>query len=352
MIQKVRWSEEKELLKWRRRNRYYYLWLERIYRFVVRPGARVLDVGCECGDLLAAVKPPYGVGIDTQENHIEAAKRRFPDLRFYATEPNEHGLEETFDYILVCNSIGKWRDIQQVLGSLRPLCDEDTRVVITYYSYLWEWILRFGSLVGLRRPISYQNWLPPADIENLLYLADFEVIRSDKFLILPKRVPPFTVVCNYILSILPGFRHLNLVKFFNVIREGKGEFVNGCRLVYPMEKEAMRFLNLVGNKLFGLFFTWLLGQRFRDTLCGTKMLRRRDYELIAANRSYFGDFDPFGDFDLIFGAVKHNLKIIEVPVPYSARTYGRTNINRFRNGIMLAKMSWVAFRKIKWLGKI
>jgi glycosyltransferase involved in cell wall biosynthesis len=143
----------------------------------------------------------------------------------------------------------------------------------------------------------------------------------------------------------------DLPKFFTALRDGKGEFINGSRLVYPMEQQAMRFLNLLANKFFGTLFTWLLGQRFRDTLCGTKMIRKRDYEVIAANRSYFGDFDPFGDFDLIFGAVKQNLKVIEVPVKYRARTYGETNISRFRHGWLLLKMSWIALKKIKWLRK-
>ncbi len=109
----------------------------------------------------------------------------------------------------------------------------------------------------------------------------------------------------------------------------------------------MRFLNKVGNRVFSLLFTWILGQRLRDTLCGTKALTRRNYETIAANRSYFGDFDPFGDFDLIFGAVKADLKIAEIPVRYRARTYGTTNISRFRHGLLLLKMSWVAFKRLK-----
>lgn len=141
-----------------------------------------------------------------------------------------------------------------------------------------------------------------------------------------------------------------LPKFFRAMIKGKGEYINGSRLVYPMEKDAMRLLNLIANKFFSSLFTWLLGQRFKDTLCGTKMIKRSDYELLAADRSYFGDFDPFGDFDLIFGAVKQNLKIIEVPVLYKARTYGQTNISRFRHGWLLLKMSVTAFKKIKWLG--
>jgi SAM-dependent methyltransferase len=461
--------DERFLLRWRKRNSYYYNWLDRIYKFVVRPGSRVLHVGCECGDILAAVAPSYGVGVDEDPQAIALAKKRFPHLNFYTMDPHELHLDEKFDYVLICNSLGRWHDIQQVLERIHPSTTDSTRIVITYYNYLWEGILRLGSVIGVRRPHTYQNWLPPEDIGNLLRLTDFDVIRTTSYLMLPKRVPPLTTFCNYFLSLLPGFRLFNLVnlviarpaaapvhdedlsvsvivpcrnergnikdivtripqmgrqteiifvdgnstdgtveeierqmrqrphlkirlihqgkgvgkgdavrkgfaaakgdvlviqdadltappedlpKFFRALRDGKGEFINGSRLVYPMENQAMRFLNLLANKFFGALFSWLLGQRFRDTLCGTKMIRRKGYELIVANRSYFGDFDPFGDFDLIFGAVKLNLKVAEVPVTYYARTYGRTNISRFKHGWLLLKMSWIAFKKIKWLGRM
>jgi SAM-dependent methyltransferase len=459
---------EGDLLKWHRRNSYYYGWLERIYKFVVRPGSRVLHVGCDCGDLLAAVQPGYGVGIDGNEKAIALAKKRFPHLNFITAAPEEFQINGKFDYVLICNSLGDWQDIQQVLEKIRPLTDENTRIVVTYYNYLWEWVLRLGSSLGIRKPYPHQNWLPPQDISNLLNLANFNVIRTDSFVLFPKNIWLISSLFNYCLSLLPGFRAFNMVnliiarptaqpkqdkdlsvsviapcrnergniedaikripdmgreteiifidgnstdgtaeeveaqikkhperkirlihqgtgkgkgdavrkgfaaatgdvlviqdtdltappedlpKFFAAIRDGKGEYINGSRLVYPMEKEAMRFLNLLANKFFGALFSWLLGQRFRDTLCGTKMIRKSDYEIIAANRSYFGEFDPFGDFDLIFGAVKQNLKVIEVPVRYRARTYGETNISRFRHGWLLLKMSWIAFKKIKWLGK-
>ncbi|MFA5553547.1 MAG: glycosyltransferase [Phycisphaerae bacterium] len=471
-IENARQKDEKllsgeQLLRWRKRNSYYYKWLERIYKFVVRPNSRVLHVGCECGDLLAAVKPSYGVGIDENEKAIEFAKSRFANLHFHTMDPHELKLEEKFDYILICNSLGHWHDIQKVLEKIKPLATDETRVVITYYSHFWEWMLRLGSMLRIRRPYSYQNWLPPGDITNLLGLSGFETVRTDSYVMMPKWIPLISELFNYVLSLLPGFRQMNLVnlvvarvvperkkdedlsvsvivpcrnergniaqaveripqmgreteiifvdgnstdgtadeiekqikehpaksiklihqgdgigkgdavrkgfaaakgdilviqdadltavpedlpKFFRALRDGKGEYINGSRLVYPMEKEAMRFLNLIANKFFGALFSWLLGQRFRDTLCGTKMLSKKHYEIIAANRAYFGDFDPFGDFDLIFGAVKQNLKVIEVPVAYRARTYGTTNISRFRHGWLLLKMSWVAFKKIKWLG--
>ena len=138
-----------------------------------------------------------------------------------------------------------------------------------------------------------------------------------------------------------------LTKYYEAIVSGKGEFINGCRLVYPMEKQAMRFLNMVGNFFFACLFTWLLGQRIKDTLCGTKVLWRCDYEKIVANRSYFGDFDPFGDFDLLFGASRLNHKIIDMPIRYRQRSYGEIKISRWRHGLLLLRMSLIAFRKLK-----
>ena len=139
-----------------------------------------------------------------------------------------------------------------------------------------------------------------------------------------------------------------LPKFYEALRYNKGEFINGSRLVYPMDKNAMRFLNLLGNKFFGWFFTYLLGQRLKDTLCGTKVLYKRDYEKIIQNRHYFGDFDPFGDFDLLFGAAKLNLKIVEIIIRYRDREYGSTQISRFKHGWLLIKMCAFAAKKIKF----
>ncbi|MCD6311914.1 MAG: glycosyltransferase [Elusimicrobia bacterium] len=139
----------------------------------------------------------------------------------------------------------------------------------------------------------------------------------------------------------------DLKKFYDAIASGKGDFINGSRLVYPMEKQAMRFLNYLGNKFFSFLFTWILGQRINDTLCGTKVLFKKDYERIKEGRKYFGDFDPFGDFDLLFGAARMGLRITELPVRYRARTYGDTKISRFTHGLLLLKMSALAFIKFK-----
>ena len=140
-----------------------------------------------------------------------------------------------------------------------------------------------------------------------------------------------------------------LPRFYDALRRGKGEFVNGVRLVYPMGTQAMRFFNLLGNKFFSVVFSWLLGQPMKDTLCGTKVLWKADYDLIAANRTYFGDFDPFGDYDLLFGAVKLGLKTVDLPIRYRERTYGTTNIKRWKHGWLLLQMVIYAAWRIKFV---
>jgi hypothetical protein len=141
----------------------------------------------------------------------------------------------------------------------------------------------------------------------------------------------------------------DLPRFLSALVSGKADFVNGSRLVYPMESEAMRFANLWANKFFSLAFSWLLDQPIKDTLCGTKVLWKRDYLRIADNRDYFGDFDPFGDFDLLFGASKLGLKIIDLPVRYRDRIYGTTQIQRWHHGLLLLRMVFFAAGRIKFI---
>ena len=140
-----------------------------------------------------------------------------------------------------------------------------------------------------------------------------------------------------------------LPKFYEAISSGRAEFVNGVRLVYPMDDEAMPFLNLCANKAFSLIFSWLIGQPVKDTLCGTKVLSRENYERIKAERGYFGELDPFGDFDLLFGAARLNLKITDLPIRYRGRTYGTTKIHRWGHGWLLLRMVFLAARKLKFV---
>jgi hypothetical protein len=165
-------------------------------------------------------------------------------------------------------------------------------------------------------------------------------------------VEGFRVATGDILMILDADLTMppeDLPKFVEVLVSGKADFANGVRLVYPMDERAMKFANLCANKGFSMIFAWLLGQPLKDTLCGTKVLWRADYERIDRGRAYFGDFDPFGDFDLLFGADKQNLKIVDVPIRYKERFYGDTNIQRWRHGVMLLRMVLFAARRLKFV---
>jgi SAM-dependent methyltransferase len=448
--------------KWRKKNRSYHKLLEKYYSFIIPQNAIVLEIGCGIGDLLASVKPSYGVGIDFSPKIIEIAKINYPHLHFFVQDAEKLTLNETFDYIILSDLIGSLWDVQSVFENLQPVCHERTRIVITYFNYLWEPLMQFGEKIGLKLRQPLQNWLSTKDIINTLSIAGFETVRTEKKIIFPKYIPFFSWLFNNYIANLPLFRLLsltnfiiarpvrdrkqefsvsiivparnekgnienailqtpffgshqefifvegnssdgtyeemlrvkglypsrkikvikqtgkgkgnavregfdnaagdvlfildadlttppeNMPKFYEALRTNKGEFINGCRLVYPMEKQAMRFLNLIANRIFGMLFSYLLGQRLKDTLCGTKVLFKTDYEVIKDNRSYFGDFDPFGDFDLLFGAAKLNLKIVEVNVRYKDRQYGNTQINRFRHGWLLIKMTLYAAKKLKF----
>jgi SAM-dependent methyltransferase len=448
---------------WIRKNSYYYEDQKRYFRFLVPPSLSVLELGCGTGDLLKALKPRRGVGVDISPEMIRRAAEKHPDLEF--RQGDMESLDpwgETFDVLILADVVGHLRDVEETFRGLRPFCRPETRIIISYYNFLWEPILSAGERLGLKMPQKHQNWLSSEDIGNLLSLTGYQVVKSESRLLLPKGVPWLSDFVNRYLGSLPGIRRLclcryivarplnlrsqkdysttilipcrnekgniekaieripsfgghqeilfveggssdgtreeverviathpekdikllvqdgkgkgdavrkgfseatgdilmildadltvppeDLPKFYRALAGDHGEFINGCRLVYPMEKQAMRFLNLLGNKFFSLAFTWILNQRLKDTLCGTKALFRSDYEKIRADRAYFGEFDPFGDFDLIFGAVKQNLKIVEVPIRYRERTYGSTNISRFRHGWLLLRMTFFAYRKIK-----
>jgi len=453
----ARWRAE-----WEERARGYYDDQIRYFRFLVPEGLRVLEIGAGLGNLLAAVNPVRGVGIELSTQMAKRAARRHPKLEFRVDDVETLEIDETFDVIILADVVGYLHDVEATLRRLHQACTPETRIIVSYYNYLWEPILRLGERLGMKMPQPELSWLSPADIVNLLHLADFDVVKTERRLLVPIHVPLVSSFFNKFLAYLPGFRALclchyvvarprlreperpysttivipcrnergnigaaieriprlggrqeilfvdghstdgtqheirrakayypeknikllvqdgkgkgdavrkgfaqatgdilmildadltvppeDLPKFYDAIASGKGEFINGCRLVYPMESQAMRTLNLIGNKFFSLAFSWLLNQQIKDTLCGTKVLFRRDYERLAANRDYFGDFDPFGDFDLLFGASKLNLHIVEIPIRYQARAYGRTNIQRFAHGWLLLKMTVYGFFRLK-----
>jgi SAM-dependent methyltransferase len=415
-------------------------------KFLIPEGARVLELGCGTGDLLAALKPSFGVGVDFSAGTIGEARKANPDLTFFVGDIEDpqflRSLPGPFDAIVVVDTLGAFDDCQAMFASLHHLCTRETRVVIGYVSHLWYPALKLAvraltalgdfdavknetrvlvpvRLLGLGRLIN--RFLAPLPLIRQLCLRHFTVCRSlrqatevkSASIVVParnergnieaavNRIPRFVDPLEIIFveghskdgtweeiervaaaypdrnikamrqpgkgkgdAVFAGFDAARgdvlmildadltmppeqLPKFWDAIRSGKGEFVNGSRLVYPMEQEAMRFLNLVANKAFSLLFTWLLSQRFTDTLCGTKAMCRSDYARLKAARGYFGEFDPFGDFELIFGASKLGLKAVEIPIRYASRTYGETQISRFRHGFMLLRMVLFAFMRIK-----
>ncbi|HEV2199850.1 MAG TPA: glycosyltransferase [Bryobacteraceae bacterium] len=451
---------------WNGPRRFYRRRLAELYRFAIPPGARVLELGCGEGDLLAALQPSAGVGLDLSSIRIEQGRRKHPHLRLMNGDAHTfHLAGEQFDYVVVSDLINDLWDVQQVFETVRAHVHPGTRVVMNFYSRLWEAPRRVAEALHIARPQLGQNWLTVPDVKNLLYLAGFETIQSRPEILWPIPTPGFDALANrYLVKLWPwnifalthlliarpmpapvaapeplvtvvvparneagnisqildrlpemgggtelifvegnstddtfpvierelarrpgrnarlfrqtgkgkgdavrlGFANASggvlmildadmtvppedLPRFYDAWRSGRGEFVNGVRLVYPMEDRAMRFFNLVGNKFFSLAFSWLLNQSIKDTLCGTKVLSRAHYEVIARNRAYFGEIDPFGDFDLIFGAAKYNLKMVDLPVRYAERTYGDTNIQRWRHGVILLRMVMLALRRIKFI---
>lgn len=442
--------------------RFYHVLLKRYYSFFIPAGSRVLEIGCGVGDLLAAVQPSYGVGVDFSAETVEIARERHPHLHFRLGEGEALPAGEKFDYIILSDLVNDVADVQLLLEHLRAFAHERTRLVINFFNMLWRPILALAEMLELKAPTPPQNWLSAADMQNLLRLSGWEMIRQETKILSPVGITFFETILNRLAApllssccltifqvarltqvrpekqfscsvVIPArneegnieaavqrmpklgsgteiifveghskdktWEEINRVaekypewrikilkqkskgkagavreafqvatgdilmildadltmppeqlpKFYEALRSGQGEFVNGVRLVYPMQEEAMQFLNMVANKFFGLAFSWLLGQPVKDTLCGTKVLFRWDYHEIARNRAYFGEFDPFGDFDLLFGAARLNLKIVDLPIRYQARTYGETNISRWSHGALLFRMVGFAATRLKFL---
>lgn len=443
----------------------YHHRLKQIYRTLIPPGHRILEIGCGEGDLLSALQPSFGVGIDFSEKVLKRAAEKHHDTLYIHCDAHDVCFKQHFDYIILSDIVNDLWDVQTVFNQVEKISTDRTRIIINFHSHLWEAPLKIAQNLNLMTPLLAQNWLTKEDILNLLYLTGFEEIRHWSEVLLPAPIPLVAELANRFAVKLWPFRHLALTnfvvarplpklfnkekpdvsvivparneagninrifqsvpemglgtefifveggssdntykiiereikahpnkrcklfrqkgkgkgdavrlgfseasgkilmildadltvsadylpRFFEALTSGKGELINGVRLIYPMEKEAMRYINLIGNKFFSLTFSWLLGQPIKDTLCGTKVMWKSDYERMASNRQYFGDFDPFGDFDLLFGAAKLNLKIAEMPIRYSERMYGDTNIQRWKHGWLLLRMTFFAARRIKFV---
>ena len=435
-------------------------------KFLIPKGLRILDLGCGTGDLLSALEPQFGVGVDFSPVMTGKAKKKYPDYQFILGDVENpeiiSQLPGPFDIIIMSDTIGQLDDCQTCLERLHILCNDDTRIIISYYNSLWEPVLAIAEKCRLKSPQPDLNWLSSDDISNILLLSDFETVKHDWRQLIPRKILGVGHLVNRFIAPLPLIRRLcirnyvvarsiknpekrdysttilipcrnekgnienaikriprfcpdieiifveghskdatlseihrvincykdldikvlvqpgigksdavragfaiargeilmildadltmppeDLPKFYHAITNNHGEFINGSRLVYPMEKDSMRLLNRIANKMFSWAFSYLLNQHYTDTLCGTKVLKKKHYQSIESNRNYFGDFDPFGDYDLIFGASKQNLKVAEVPIRYASRSYGESQISRLSHGWLLVKMVIFAYRKLK-----
>ena len=483
---------------WKRRAAYYHATLSAICRRYVPPQGRVLELGCNTGDLLASLEPTLGVGLDISRRSLAVARARYPQLHFVEGDAQAVPCDAPWDAIILADTLGYVDDVWQTLRSVHAAATPDTRVIIISHNFVWRPALALAENVGLKMPVGLENWLGTPDIENLLRLAHFDVEERGQAILAPIRLPlvgawleaaadrsplghlalvlywvlrprprpqPRPLSCSVIVpcrneagniqacvervptmgthtelvfvdgastdgtpelireqitrhqgrkdivlidqvprddiapldntpglppaaseqtppdlmlslgkgdAVRKGFAAAKgdvlmildadltvppeeLPKFYLAVAEGVADFINGSRLVYPLEDEAMRFANLVGNKAFSVIFTWLLGQRIKDTLCGTKVLPKEAYERLAAGRAYFGDFDPFGDFDLLFGAARLGLSLIEVPIRYRRRSYGASKVRVLSHGLLLVRMSLIGFRRLKlarWIERL
>lgn len=450
----------------RARHPYYYGDLYGFIRRQVMPGSRVLDLGCGDGALLASLRPSVGVGVDVSLDVLRLANKQHPELKFVCADAEALPVTGTFDFVIISNLVGFLIDVSSFFSNLAPVVGPSTRVIVAYYNFAWEPLLKLAESAGLKAKEPLQNWLSRPDLANLVELAQFEPVSSGHRTPIPAGPRRLVGPINATLSAIPLIRRLGLIsyvtarpsavvsaprvadpsctvvvparnergnvraaverlpqmgshtelvfveggstdgtadeirklieehpemdiklmrqdgkgkgdavrkgfaaasgdvlmildadltvapeelpKFWEALVQNKGEFINGSRLVYPMEQNAMRLANMAGNKVFGLIFSWILDERVTDTLCGTKVLWASDYRRIAEQRRVFGDFDPFGDFDLLFGAANLGLKIREVPVRYRERRYGTTNISRWRHGVLLARMAIIGARKLRF----
>jgi ubiquinone/menaquinone biosynthesis C-methylase UbiE len=452
---------------YRKPRAYYHQTIQKYIDFYINPSQSVLELGCATGDLLAYVKGRRKMGLDLSDRLIEIARTKYPDISFHSGPLETYRPNETFDVILLSNTVGYLEDVQQALEIIQSFCHRDTKLIITYYSKIWELPILLLEKIGLKKKTPLQNWLSSRDLKNLCFLAGYETYKQTNHVLCPIYIPILSSLINRFLAKLPGFHLLalnqytfaritpapspdvnqsysttvviparnesgnieqailrmpsfgkhveilfvegnstddtwqriqevaekyktshdikimkqdgkgkgdavrkgfdhasgeilmildadltmppeDLPKFYHTIASGKADFVNGCRLIYPMESQAMRTLNYFGNHFFSRAFSWVLEQPIKDTLCGTKVIFKKDYLQLQRNRSFFGNFDPFGDFDLLFGAYKLNLKIVDLPIRYRDRTYGETNISRFSHGWLLIRMLVFAAMKIKF----
>lgn len=442
-----------------RRHRLYYVDRARWLKHLIPSDASVIELGCGTGPTISGLSRTKKTGIDFSPEMIRIAEVTDPTTHYLVDDIEHLAHREAYDYVLLLDTINFLDDVQQGLRSVRrQLCHDRTRLVVTYYNFLWQPLFLLAQALRWKTRFPEQNWLGRGDIENLLALTGFDVVQVGGRLLLPVGIPLLSTFVNRFLSSLPLLRSLCLVQYiiarpvamdvrsysvtvlsavrnergniekiasslpdlgastellfveghstdstweeiervvssysgpiqirgiqqegtgkadalhcgarsstgdiiliydgdftvnpsalqkvYDALVSGRAEFVNASRLVYPLERGAMRVLNLLGNKFFSILFSWLFGQKLKDPLSPVKGFFRRDYTRMHSR------MDPFGDFDFFLGAAKQQLQIREVPVHYLPRSYGSTKIRRFHHAWLLFRMFLAGSRVLKWI---
>lgn len=418
---------------WKRRNALYHGTQKAFYAARVRPGARVVEIGCGTGEILAAVEPGLGVGIDRSRAMLRRARRKFGDLHWVRADADALPLRlDRFDAVLLPDLIDRLPDAWTTFRALSARMRPGAEILATFVAPVWGPVLHLLESLGLKVPSGPTNYLDRGDVVGLARLCDLDVVEEGSLLlgliqyvrarrraetavakplqvsvvipchneegnILPaiERMPEMgagteilfvddgstdgtwaemeeaarrdrrvriipirpnrgkahavvagmnaatgdvLMICDADLTVAPE----ELPNFLAPIAEGRAEFVNGTRMAYPMEGEAMRFANFLGNHLFSWVLSWIMGVRITDTLCGTKVLKKADFLKIPMGR------DPWGDYDLLFGAARNGLRIVEMTVHYRARQAGVSKMRPFRHALVLLKMCLRGFLEVKW----
>jgi len=442
---------------WKKKNNYYGRGLRSVIEKYVRPGAKVLEVGCATGDMLASAEPSRGVGIDVSGEMIKIARDKYPGHEFICSDIENLDLDEKFDFILMIDLVDHVSDLVSLLKTVRKFCHPTTKIVVTTINPWWGPVLSLMERVKAKMPEGPHNFVEKRNLAKMIEFSDLSIAYSAYALLFPKYIPLLSFLANTIGTKIWGINKLSFVQymilhadpvnqtnlgkgcsviipcyneednieeavnrvprmgaktevivvddgstdgtrrkvekmieegkdiklvryaknagkgyavqkgfenaqediimildadmsvlpeelplFFDLLNKGLCDFVNGTRMLYPMEAQAMRFLNLFGNKVFSLMLTFISGQHLTDTLCGTKALFKKDFKYIKMGS------DKWGDYDLIFGAAKMGLRIMEMPVHYCARKADLSKMKTFSHGIHLLKITFKAFKDIVW----
>ena len=199
---------------WRGRNSGYHDAVAGLHRSLIPPGKRVLELGCSLGYLLVAVRPSEGIGVDLSQRTVEEARRRHPDLQFVVGDAHTVPVKGEFDYVILQDLVGHLEDVLAALKALRAAIGEDTRIVLSYYNFVWSPILSLAERFGKKMELPRQNWLSMQDLAGLLTLAGFEIEDQGTELLVPQYVPGITKLANDYLAHLPVFRDLCLLEYF------------------------------------------------------------------------------------------------------------------------------------------